>query len=124
MSGAKQERIAALLERLQAKPPGGYVTIPEDIDVRDVLAAAPEPILPPSEQQFRQRVRDLEASAASADRAIRILADLFRETATEARWREAQILAENARLRRAVRVLARLQSPRVARAVMEVISDE
>lgn len=59
----------------------------------------------PSEMEFRQRVRDLEAVA-------------FQHAAATAR-----IEADNARLRRAVRQLARLQPERVSRAVMEVLND-
>lgn len=63
------------------------------------------PILCPSEQDFRRRVRDLEALA-------------YERACIMERLR-----ADNARLRRALRVLARLQSPRVSRAVMEVLND-
>jgi hypothetical protein len=62
-------------------------------------------ILPPSEQQFRQRVRDLEAMAHDRARAIE------------------RLTADNRRLRRAVRVLAQLQPERVRRAVMEGMND-
>ena len=63
------------------------------------------PILCPSEQDFRRRVRDLEALA-------------YERASIMERLR-----ADNARLRRALRTLARLQSPRVSRAVLEVMND-
>lgn len=59
----------------------------------------------PSEQQFRQRVRDLEAMAHDRARAIE------------------RLTADNARLRRAMVRLAKLQPERVRRAMMEVIND-
>ena len=62
-------------------------------------------ILPQSEAQFRQRVRDLEAMAHDRARAIE------------------RLTADNARLRRAVRTLAKLQPERVRRAVMEGMND-
>lgn len=69
-------------------------------------------ILPQSEQQFRQRVRDLEAMAhanALAARCMLQLAEAMR--------------VDNARMRRAVRTLAKLQPERVRRAVMEGMND-
>lgn len=59
----------------------------------------------PSEQDFHRRVRDLEALAYDASVHI------------------DRISHDNARLRRALRTLTRLQSPRVSRAVMEVLND-
>ena len=69
-----------------------------------------EPILPPSEQEFRQRVRDLEAAAHANALGVRRMMRLME-----------QQHAENARLRRAVVRLAKLQPERVRRAMMEVI---
>ena len=66
----------------------------------------------PSEQDFRRRVRDLEAGTYAQAMALRRM------------LAHAEALhSENARLRRALRTLARLQSPRVSRAVMEVLND-
>jgi hypothetical protein len=66
----------------------------------------------PSEQQFRQRVRDLEA---------------WVQQVSQVQTAQAAIVmrhsAENARLRRALRVLVQLQPERVRRAVMEVLND-
>jgi hypothetical protein len=76
---------------------------------RAAAAHVDEPILPQSEQDFRRRVRDLEACLHD------------RTTATAVTL--AQVRAENAKLRRALRVLARLQPERVSRAVMEVMND-
>ncbi len=64
----------------------------------------------PSEQQFRQRVRDLEACATFLMR---------RET--EQAMAMVAMRRDNARLRRALRTLAKLQPERVRRAVMEVV---
>jgi hypothetical protein len=69
-------------------------------------------ILPQSEQQFRQRVRDLEAAAHANALAARRMIKLAEAMA-----------ADNARLRRAVRTLAKLQPERVRRAVMEGMND-
>jgi hypothetical protein len=69
-------------------------------------------ILPQSEQQFRQRVRDLEAAAHANAMAARRMIKLAEAMA-----------ADNARLRRAVRTLAKLQPERVRRAVMEGMND-
>ncbi len=83
-------------------------------DLADAMREAlkREPILSPSEAQFRQRVRDLEAAAhANALAARRML-----------KMAEA-MAADNVRLRRAVRVLAQLQPERVRRAAMEVLND-
>ena len=69
--------------------------------------------LPPSEQEFRQRVRDLEASDHARTLLTRRMLKLM----------EAQH-AENARLRRAVVRLAKLQpEARVRRAMMEVLNN-
>jgi predicted transcriptional regulator len=71
-----------------------------------------DPILSPSEQQFRQRVRDLEACVHLLSKAASQAADVF-----------DALDRDNARLRRALRVLVQLQPERVRRAVMEVIND-
>ena len=68
----------------------------------------PDPILPPSEQDFRRRVRDLEACLHERTTAMAVTL--------------ADVRAENARLRRALRTLAKLQpEARVRRAMMEVL---
>jgi hypothetical protein len=66
----------------------------------------------PSEMEFRQRVRDLEAAAHANALAARRMLKLAEAMA-----------ADNARLRRAVRTLAKLQPERVRRAVMEGMND-
>jgi hypothetical protein len=73
----------------------------------------PDPILPPSEQEFRQRVRDLESWVQQVSQMQRTQAVLV-----------MRLRAENARLRRAMRTLAKLQpEARVRRAMMEVMND-
>ena len=67
----------------------------------------------PSEMEFRQRVRDLEAEAASNRNRWLMALDVMQE-----------LNRDNTRLRRAVRQLARLQPERVSRAVLEVLNDE
>lgn len=75
------------------------------------------PILSPSEQEFRQRVRDLEAAAYEQQQTVSAIAARTVQTLH-------LLEAENARLRRAVRVLAKLQrDARVREAMMEVMSD-
>ena len=66
----------------------------------------------PSEMEFRQRVRDLDASDHARTLLARRMIKLME-----------QQQADNTRLRRAVRQLARLQPERVSRAVLEVLND-
>ena len=81
------------------------------------MMAEQREILPPSEQAFRQRVRDLEAAAHANQQAL--------QTVTGLAVQALRLLeAENARLRRAVVRLAKLQpEARVRRAMMEVLND-
>ena len=69
--------------------------------------------LSPTEQEFRQRVRDLEAGTLDVRQHLDGLYAVV-----------SALHADNRSLRRAVRTLARLQPARVSRAVMEVINDE
>lgn len=80
---------------------------------------AAAPILPPSEQEFRQRVRDLEAAAHANALALEAMESKLRT----ADYDIDVAFAENARLRRALVRLAKLQPERQRRAMMEVIND-
>ncbi len=70
------------------------------------------PILSPSDRAMVRRLDEAMAWLWAVDQ---------RQRATAAKLAEAR--ADNARLRRAVRTLAKLQPERVRRAVMEVVND-
>lgn len=68
--------------------------------------------LSPSEAQFRRRVRDLEAGTHDVRQHLDGLYGVV-----------IALHADNRRLRRAVRTLARLQPERVSAAVLGVLND-